>query len=123
MRCAAITKAGERCKLDATSGDHCYQHDPETRSQRRQAARRGGKAGGNGRGGLSELANIKREVRALIAGVLSSRVERGSGAVALQGFNTLLKTVEMERKIRDQDEILERIERLEQTRGGTHGIR
>ena len=29
MRCAAITRAGERCKLDATSGSYCWSHAPE----------------------------------------------------------------------------------------------
>ncbi len=46
--------------------------------------------------------------------VLSGYVLPGVGAVANQLVNTRLRAVEVERKIREQDELLERIERLEE---------
>ena len=67
------------------------------------------------------MAEVKREIRRVIADVDSRRTERGVGAVIFQGYNTLLKAIETERKIRDQEELVERIERLERgqnNRGG-----
>ncbi len=123
MRCAAITKAGERCRLDATHGSYCYQHSPETAEERHQAARRGGKAGGNGRGGLSELAGIKRDIRTVIDDVLSERIPTGAGAVAFQGYNALIRAVEQERRIKEMTEFEERLRALEQDAEGQKGGR
>jgi hypothetical protein len=122
VRCAAITRAGERCKLEATNGSYCWSHAPETAQARKQRGRRGGKARGTG-----EMGEVKRQVRSVIAGVLSGKVERGVGAVLFQGYNTLLKAVEVERKIREQEELEERLEALEamqegQKRGKMWGV-
>ncbi len=108
MRCAAITKAGERCRLDATSGSYCWSHAPEHAEKRKTTARRGGKARG-----ASEMAEVKREIRRVIEAVGTGETERSVGAVLFQGFNTLLKAVEVERRIVEQQEVLERIEALE----------
>ena len=113
-RCAAITRAGQRCRLDATHGTYCYQHAPETARERQRNASRGGKAGGNGRAGVSELTAIKRAIRATIDGALAGEVERGVAAVLFQGFNVLLKAVETERRVRETDELIERLEALEE---------
>jgi|SRR5215211_2801002 len=110
MRCAAITSAGGRCKLDATSGSYCWSHDPANAEERRRRARRGGKAKGAG-----ELSQIKREIHDVITDALSGEAERGVAAVVFQGYNALLKAVETERRIREQEEVLRRIEALEQT--------
>ena len=108
MRCAAITKAGVRCKLDATNGSYCWSHAPENEEARRKRGRKGGKASG-----ASALSETKREIRNVIEGVLDGSIERGKGAVAFQGFNALLKAVEVERRIREQEELEERLARLE----------
>ncbi len=108
MRCSAITKGGERCKLEATNGSYCWSHAPENEEARRRRGRRGGKARGGG-----ELSEIKRATRQTVDGVLDGSIERGIGAVAFQGFNTLLKSIEVERKIREQEELEARLEELE----------
>ena len=110
MRCSAITRGGERCKLDATNGSYCGSHAPENAEARKRRGRRGGKARG-----ASELSEVKREIRTVISDVLEGRVERGVGAVVFQGYNTLLKAVEVDRRIREEEELLARIEQLEQT--------
>jgi hypothetical protein len=113
-RCSAITKAGERCRLDAIPGaEWCYSHDPDRREERRQNARRAGRAGGRGRPGSGELVQIKREIRSVIGGVLTGHITRPVGAVAFQGFNALLKAIETERRIKETEELEERIEALE----------
>ena len=119
-RCAAITASGIRCQLDAMPGAQwCYGHDPSRAAERSRNASRAGRTGGRGRPGAPEISDIKRDIRATIDGVLGGRIERGTGAVVFQGFNALLKAVETERRVRETDELLERIEALEeQTQGG-----
>jgi len=51
--------------------------------------------------------------------VLDGSVERGIAAVGFQGFNVLLKAVETERRVKETDELLERLERLETEQGTT----
>jgi hypothetical protein len=122
VKCSAITRAGGRCRLDATHGSFCYQHSPETVEERRRNARKAGRSGGNGRPGVSEIAQIKREIRAIVGGVLSGRIERRVGGVALSGYNILLRAVEVERRIAEVEAYEERIEVLEaivaENRGG-----
>jgi predicted dehydrogenase len=112
VRCNAITGGGDRCKLEATHGSYCWSHAPETADERRQRARRGGKAGGRGRPG-ADLADLKRDVRGVIDGVLDGTIPQGPGAVALQGYNTLLRAAKVEMDIREQQELIERLEALE----------
>jgi hypothetical protein len=59
------------------------------------------------------MAEVKREIRRVIDAVDSGETERGVGAVLFQGFNTLLKAVAVERKIREEEELTERLEALE----------
>jgi hypothetical protein len=115
VRCAAITKAGERCKAEATHGSYCWNHAPETAEARKRRARKAGRSGGNGRpGGLSETAEAKRYIRAIIARLLDGRLERGNATATFQGLNVLARFIELERKIVEQEELRERIERLEE---------
>ena len=112
MRCAAITRNGERCKLDATSGSYCWSHAPENAEARRSHARRGGKAAGS-----SEVASVKREIRAVIENVLSGGLPTNVAAVAFQGFNTFIRALEQDRRIKETEELESRIEALERRRG------
>ena len=50
----------------------------------------------------------------MVSDVLEGRVERGIGAVVFQGYNTLLKAVEVERKVKETEEIEARLEALKQ---------
>ena len=116
MRCAAITSAGERCKLDATNGSYCWSHDPENADERRRRARRGGKARGGG-----ELSEIKRLLEDLTSRVLKAEgcepLDTGPAAVANQLINTRLRAIEQERKIRETEDLEARIEALERAQG------
>ena len=58
--------------------------------------------------------------------MLAGNVLQGPGAVALQGYNTLLRATKVELDIREQQDILERMEELEamlerQNRGRGYG--
>jgi len=120
-RCPAIKANGERCKGDAIPGaDWCYSHDPDRAEERRRTASRGGKSGGGGRSS-GELAEIKALLSELTSRVLGGEgveaLETGRAAVANQLVNTRLRAVELERRIRESDELEARIEELEQAAG------
>ncbi len=96
--CAALRAGGGRCKAPAMEGyEHCYSHSPAYAEQRRRNASRGGKSGGRGRP-QTEIDGLKREIRAVLRGVLAGEIPQGPGAVALQGYNTILRACEQERR-------------------------
>ena len=123
MRCAAITRAGGRCKSVATEGTYCWNHAPEKVEARKQRASRGGKTGGNGRpSGVSETGEAKRWIRALVGQLLQGTVERDVATAAFQGINVLARYIELENKLKLTEEIeqrLEALEALEQPNGHT----
>jgi hypothetical protein len=69
------------------------------------------------------LAGIKQRLSDLADAVLEERVDRGVGAVASQVLNVYLRAVAVELKAREQLEVVERLERLEegleQNKGGS----
>jgi hypothetical protein len=69
---------------------YCHHHDPARAEERRRAASRAGKSKPS-----RELSEIKQGVKDLITDVLEGNVEKGRGAVALQGYNTLLRAMEI----------------------------
>jgi hypothetical protein len=107
--CAGIKRSGGRCTATVGPGeDYCYHHDPARAGERRRAASRAGK------GKLArEIVGIKALLSDLAERVLSGEVETGRAAVANQLTNTRLRTLEIERKIRESDEMEARIEELE----------
>ena len=60
-----------------------------------------------------EIRDLKKRISEVVDAVLEGSRDRGRAAVALQVFNAL-KSV-LERKVKEQEEILERIEALEQS--------
>lgn len=81
---------------------------PENAEQRRRGASRGGKAKAN-----RELVGIKALLSELTDKVLAGDLETGRAAVANQLVNTRLRTIEQERKIKETEELAERLEALE----------
>ena len=121
--CTAITQGGGRCKgIAIDSSGLCHAHHPDRTEQRRRAASKGGIRGGRGRP-LADLADLKRDVRKVVDGVLAGEVPQGPGAVALQGYNTLLRAAKVELDIREQTELIERLEALEEAAEGQRGGR
>jgi hypothetical protein len=60
-----------------------------------------------------ELAGIKQRLSDLADDVLAGEVDRAVAAVASQVLNVYLRAVSVELKIREQQEITERLEELE----------
>ncbi len=122
-RCAAIKANGERCKAEAMpDAEWCWSHHPDQAEARRRRASKGGKRGGRGRP-QAELSGIKQRLSDLADAVLEERIDKGVGAVASQVLNVYLRAVSVELKAREQGELIERLEALEeaaqtQNRGG-----
>ena len=120
--CTGITRSGERCRGVAIDGSGlCYAHHPDHAEDRRRAARKGGHRGGRGRP-QAELAGIRQRLSDLADDVLEGRQDKGVAAVASQVFNVYLRAVSVELKVREQLELVERLEALEgameRNRGG-----
>ena len=115
-RCEAITKAGSRCQGGAMEGSSwCYSHDPALAETRKSNARRGGKTGGRGRSSLTETEEAKKYIRGLVARLLRGEVERDIATSAFQGLNVLARFLELERRIRETEDLLPRLEALEES--------
>lgn len=111
-QCTAIKRNGERCTLSA-NGQHglCWAHDPKNAEKRRTGASRGGRAKAN-----RELPAIKALCEDLTEQVLAGELETSRAAVANQLINTRLRAIEVERKVKEQEDILPRLEALERAR-------
>jgi hypothetical protein len=115
-RCEALKGDGARCRARATQGSNwCYNHDPTKAEERKANARRGGKAGGNGRAreATKDVVEARAYTKGLISRLLKGELPTPTAAVAFQGINALMRVVEMERKIIEQDELEERLGALE----------
>jgi hypothetical protein len=107
--CSGIKRDGSRCTATVEPPQqYCWWHDPANADKRRRAASKGGKGGGS-----REVRDLKRRISEVVDAVLEGTQDRGRAAVAIQGFNALRSMLELERKIREQEEVLERLEALE----------
>src|SRR5215204_1660482 len=112
--CSGIRADGGRCGAQAIADSQwCFNHHPDYEEQRRRRASKGGKRGGRGRSS-SELARLQGRFEELAEQVLSGEVERGVGAVAAQLLNGARACVATRLKAIEQEEVLERLEELEQ---------
>jgi hypothetical protein len=108
-QCTAIKTDGERCRGIAKAGsDWCPAHDPSRGEARRRAASKAARSKSG-----SEIKTLKARLVALADDVLSGRVDKGVAAVVNQIYNTRLRALDLERDIREQDEMLERIVTIE----------
>ena len=113
-KCTAITRGGGRCRGVAIEGSGlCYSHHPDHEQDRRRSARKGGKRGGRGRP-YAELARLQRRFEELADKVLAGEVERADGAVAGQLLNGARACVRDGLTAREQEELVERMEALEE---------
>jgi hypothetical protein len=108
--CRATKRDGSLCTAPVTgSNGYCWAHDPANAEARRRIASRGGSS----KGTSGEISDLKAQLRRLAADVLSGEVARSDAAVVNQILNTRARLIELERKIREQVELEERLEALE----------
>src|SRR5688572_22384312 len=112
-RCAGRKENGSPCeRIVGASQTHCYSHDPKRAAERRRNASRGGRSKAN-----AEIAGLKAQLRKLAADVLSGEVERGAATAVNQIINSQARLLELERelerKIKETEELEARLEALE----------
>jgi hypothetical protein len=107
--CRATKRNGSPCTAAVTgSNGYCWAHDPANADKRRRITSRAGSSRGSG-----EISDLKKQLKDLAEGVLSGEVGRSEAAVVNQILNTRARLIELERKIREQEELEERLEALE----------
>jgi hypothetical protein len=112
-QCSAITAAGRRCSARTQGGQEwCYNHDPRRSEERRVNAHAGGRA--RARRQPSEIERIKKRIEEATSAVLRGKLDSGIVAVAFQGFNVLLRAMELERRLRDDVVFEQRLNELEE---------
>ena len=110
VRCAGIKRDGGRCTVIVNgSQTYCYQHDPKRAEERRRNASRAVRSKPS-----RELVGIKQRLSDLADAVLEEKVDKGVAAVAGQLLNTYIRAVAVELKAREQLELTERLESLEE---------
>ncbi len=116
-RCSGVKRDGGRCAA-IVNGSYCYQHDPARADERSRNASKAARSRPS-----RELANIKARLADLADDVLEGRQDRADAAVAGQLFNTYLRAVAVELRAREQLELIERLEALEEQleRGARRG--
>src|SRR5215218_4852771 len=109
-RCSAIKANGERCKVSVPPGvEYCWAHDPANVEARRRITSKAGRSRLN-----REMDMIKAELATLYADTMARRVDKGIAAVGAQIQNVRLRAVEVERKIREHEELEERMSAVEE---------
>jgi hypothetical protein len=91
-------------RIVGASQEYCYAHDPTYAEERKRAASKAARSPARGRSN-SEIREIKGRLKDLYAAVLEGRAERAAAAVANQVANTQLRAIELERRVREQDEL------------------
>ena|SRR5215217_4829339 len=97
----ANTELCRWCNQVAT-GSHggCWHHDDDFAEARSEYSRMGARAKGNG-----ELRKLKAEVKSVIADVKAGKLDRNIGTTVLQGYRVLRDLIELERRVKETDEL------------------
>src|SRR5918995_4684456 len=109
-RCPHTYTDSSQCRrIVSAEQEYCYSHDPTRAGERRRNAARGGKAKASG-----ELGRVKARLHTLADMVEEGQMDRADAAVISQIWGTYLRAVSVELKAREQLEITERLEQLEE---------
>jgi hypothetical protein len=108
--CPAITRSGNACKGVVRPGDtYCVAHDPARAGERKRSASKAGRSKQS-----REIPELKAELKTLAADVRGFRVPSGAAAIINQIINTRARLIETEMKVREHNELEERIAALEE---------
>jgi hypothetical protein len=116
-KCSGITQAGTACKgIPIDDSQWCYVHHPDHAEERRRHGSKGGKRGGRGRP-IAELGSLRDENADIRRRLLKGELQPNVAAVAVQSINTDIRAVGATLKAREQEELIERLELLEEGLG------
>ena len=115
VKCSGITQAGTACKGIPIDGSQwwCYAHHPDRAKERRRHGSKGGRRGGRGRP-IAELGALRDENAQIRRRLLEGELLPNVAAVAVQSINTDIRAVGAAMKAREQEELVERLEGLEE---------
>ena len=114
VKCSGITQAGTACKGIPIDGSQwCYAHHPDRAKERRRHGSKGGRRGGRGRP-IAELGALRDENAQIRRRLLEGELLPNVAAVAVQSINTDIRAVGATLKAREQEELVERLEGLEE---------
>jgi len=113
-KCSAIAKSGNPCGGVPIDGSQwCYHHHPDNQGKLHARGRKGGQRGGRGRPRV-ELSNVKAQLQDLADGVLDGTVDRADASVVGQLLNIILRAISVDLEAREQEELVQRLEALEE---------
>jgi hypothetical protein len=116
-RCSHTYADSSQCRrIVSAEQRYCYSHDPLRAGERKRNAARGGRAKASG-----ELGRVKARLHTLADMVEEGQMDRADAAVISQIWGTYLRAVSVELKAREQREITERLEALEEDLGHKGG--
>ncbi len=116
-RCGFVKEDGRPCeRIVPASQELCYSHDPARQAERKRNAARGGRAKASG-----EIGRVKANLQALADATLEGAVDKGVAAVTGQIWNIYLAAVRTELKVKEVEDLEERISALEASKGGRWG--
>jgi hypothetical protein len=95
-------------RVVGASQTFCYSHDESRAPERSRNASKAARSKTD-----VEIGSVKRTIKELAEDVVAGHVDKGRASVAFQGYGVLIRAVEVERKIREQEELEERLEALE----------
>lgn len=117
-KCSGITQAGTVCKGIPIDGSQwCYVHHPDHVEERKRHGSKGGRRGGRGPP-ISELTNLRDENADIRQRLLEGELPPNVAAVAVQSINCDIRAVGAVLKARKQEELVERLEALEEALEG-----
>src|SRR5919202_2638696 len=109
-KCLGAKRDGSQCTQTVEPPQsYCWWHDPDNAHKRQRAASKGGKA---------KASKLTKQLHDLLEDlatrVVEGNLEASRGAVAHQLISTRIRLLEFERKAREQEELIERLEVLEE---------
>ncbi len=109
-KCLGTKRDGSQCTQTVEpSQSYCWWHDPENAHKRQRAASKGGKA---------KASKVTKKLHELLDDltqrVIDGKLETSRGAVANQLISTRIRLLDFERRAREQEELVGRLEQLEQ---------
>jgi glutathione S-transferase len=107
-RCQGFKPNNSPCeRIVGASQSYCYSHDPNRAQERHRAASKAARSKPN-----RELADVKDRLRAMIDDVRCGRMARGDASVCAQLYNSLLRALSLELKIREVEELAREVEEI-----------
>jgi hypothetical protein len=107
--CIANKRDGTPCTLSAQPGnEYCWAHDPANAEQRAKAASKAGRS----KTPNAEIAEVKALLRTYMDDVIDGSLEKGRGSVAATLAGVLCRYIEVERRVKETEELAAEVEEL-----------